>query len=180
MKAETVIAQYQSSLRAFLLSRLRDPADVDDVLQDALLKTFRNLHMLKDDEKIRPWLFQIANNALMDHHRRTRRETSVASDDLWYDQPGEIAEHAFEGCVEPFLNALPEEARDLLRAVELQGVSQKEYAERLGISYSTLKSRVQTSRKQMRQLFDHCCDIAFAADGSVLDYDKKSPECDDC
>ncbi len=180
MNAEIVIAQYQSSLRAFLLSRLRDPSDVDDVLQDALVKTFQNLHTLKDEEKIKPWLFQIAYNAMMDHYRWKKRETSVTADDLWFDKPNDIAEHAFEGCVEPFLKALPREAGDLLREIELKGVSQKEYAERLGISYSTLKSRVQASRKQMRKLFDQCCDIAIAADGSVLDYSRKSPGCDAC
>lgn len=180
MNAETVITEYQSSLRAFLLSRMRDSSDVDDVLQDALTKTFQNLHTLKSEEKIKPWLFQIARNAMMDHYRRRSRGASVSADDLWYNEPDETAEHAFEGCVEPFLDALPSDAGDLLRAVELQGISQKEYAERLGISYSTLKSRVQASRKQLRQLFDQCCNIAFASDGSVLDYTRNSPGCDSC
>ena len=180
MNAETVIAEYQSSLRAFLLSRMRNESDVDDVLQEALTKTFQNLHTLQSKEKIKPWLFQIARNAMMDRYRGEKRDASVSADYLWYDEPDETTEHAFEGCVEPFLSALPAEAGDLLRAVELQGVSQKEYAEKLGISYSTLKSRVQASRKQFRQLFDQCCDIAFAADGSILDYKKKSPGCDNC
>lgn len=180
MNPETVITEYQSSLRAFLLSRMRDPSDVDDVLQDALAKTFQKLHTLKSDAKIKPWLFQIAHNAMVDHYRRRKQEASVSAEDLWYDEPDETARHDFEGCVEPFLNALPSAAGDLLRAIELQGLSQKDYAETLGISYSTLKSRVQASRKQLRQLFDECCDIAFAADGSVLDYTRKSPDCDGC
>ena len=180
MNPETVITQYQSSLRAFLLSRMRNPADVDDVLQEALTKTFQNFHTLKSEDKIRPWLFQIANNAMMDHFRRSGRDASVSADDLWYDEPSEETEHAFEGCVLPFLDALPSEGGKLLRAVELEGVSQKEYAEELGISYSTLKSRVQASRKQLRHLFDQCCDIAFASDGSVIDYTRKSTHCDSC
>ncbi|MGR3621341.1 RNA polymerase sigma factor SigZ [Pseudophaeobacter sp.] len=180
MNAETVIAEYQSSLRAFLLSRMRNPSEVDDILQDVLIKTFQNLHSLKSEDKIKPWLFQIARNAMMDHYRSKSRDASVSQDDLWYDEPNEAAVHAFEGCVEAFLFALPSEAGDLLREVDLHGVSQKEYAERLGISYSTLKSRVQASRKQLRQLFDQCCDIAFAAEGSVLDYTRNSPGCDRC
>ncbi len=180
MDAESVITEYQSSLRAFLLSRLQNPSDVDDVLQDALTKTFQNLHTLKSKEKIKPWLFQIANNAMVDHHRRKSREASVSADNLWYNEPDETTEHAFEGCIGPFLEALPGEAGDLLRAVELRGVSQKEYAERLGVSYSTLKSRVHASRKQLRQLFDQCCDITFASDSSVLDYSRRSHGCDTC
>ena len=180
MIAENVVAEYQASLRAFLLARMRNASDVDDVLQDALTKTFQNLHTLKSEDKIKPWLFQIARNAMMDHYRRNGRDASLSANDLWYGEEVDTAEHAFEGCVEPFLDALPDGAGDLLRAVELHGISQKEYAERMGISYSTLKSRVQASRKQLRQLFDECCDIAFANDGSVLDYSRKKGNCDTC
>ena len=180
MDVEKVVTQYQTSLRAFLLSRVRDPSDVDDVLQEILLKTFRNLHTLKSEEKIKPWLFQIAKNEIIDHYRRKKRGMTIEAKDLWYDDPVETQAHAFENCVEPFLKALPSEAGDLLRAIEIHGVSQKECAERLGISYSTLKSRVQASRKQLRQLFDQFCDIAFAADGSILNYSRKSTGCDTC
>lgn len=124
MTPENIIAEYQSALRAFLLSRMRNSADVDDVLQEALTKTFQNLHRLKAQDKIKPWLFQIARNAMMDHYRRQNREASVNPGDLWYDDPGE-QERAFEGCVEPFLKALPVDTAELLRAVELQGASQK-------------------------------------------------------
>jgi RNA polymerase sigma-70 factor (ECF subfamily) len=129
MNAETVIKEYQSSLRAFLLSRMRGSSDVDDVLQVALTKTFQKLHTLNSEEKIKTWLFQITRNAMMDHYRHKHRESSVLPDDLWYDDPDGMAEHAFEGCIEPFLDALPKETGDLLRAVEIQGVSQKKYAE---------------------------------------------------
>ncbi len=176
---ETVIAEYQGSLRAFLQSRLRDSTDVDDVLQEVLTRTFRNLHRLKAQEKLKPWLLQIANNALMEHHRRAKRDASINADDLWYGNDRET-EHAFAGCVEPFLTALSPDAGDLLRAIELDGVSQKDYAAEHGISYSTLKSRVQSSRRQLRTLFDQCCNIVFAADGSIIDYQRKSGGCDSC
>ena len=179
MNVETVISEYQSSLRAFLQSRLRNASDVDDVLQDALMKTFRNISSLKSSGKIKPWLFQIANNALMDHYRRVERDNSISAENLWYDDE-ENSQHAFEGCLDSFLSALPPESGDLLRKIEIEGVSQKDYAEEIGISYSTLKSRVQSSRKQLRGLFERCCSIAFAADGSVMDYSQKPGGCDTC
>lgn len=177
---EKIISDYQVTLRAFLMSRMRNPSDVDDVLQDALTKTFRNLHTLKSDEKLRPWLFQIASNALMDHYRRRRRDDSVTAEDLWYGDMDASDGHAFEGCVDIFLEGLDDDSADLMRAIELQGMSQKDYAEKHGISYSTIKSRVQASRKKLRQMFEQCCDIAFAADGSVMEYTRKSTGCDDC
>ena len=180
MNVEQVVTEYQSALRGFLLSRLGNPADVDDLLQEIFTKTFLKLPGLREDDKIKSWLFQIANNAIIDHHRRAGRNLSVAADDLWYGEQDQQSQHAFEQCVEPFLRALPASAGDLLRAIELDGVSQKEYALQNGVSYSTLKSRVQTARKQLRGLFDECCEMTVSADGSVVDFARRTSSCDSC
>lgn len=82
MNVESVIAQYQPVLRAFLRSRMLNRADADDVLQDTLTKVLRSLHTLEADDKIEPWLFQIASNALMDYYRRRRREKTVRPEAL--------------------------------------------------------------------------------------------------
>lgn len=180
MDVEAVILEYRDALRRFLLSRLRDPNDADDVLQEVLTKTFRTLDTLKSEDSVRPWLFRIAHNALTDHYRRTARDAGIDAADLWYGQMDSEAEHAFAPCVDSFLNALPDDAARLLRAVELEGVSQKDYAAQIGVSYSTVKSRVQASRRKLRSLFEQCCDIAFATDGSILEYRRKDGGCTRC
>jgi RNA polymerase sigma-70 factor (ECF subfamily) len=55
-----------------------------------------------------------------------------------------------------------------LRLSELEGISQKEIAVRLGISYSGAKSRIQRGREKLKQLFYECCHLEFSPDGSVL------------
>ena len=179
MNFDVIMAEYQDALRAFLLSRLRSPDDVDDLMQEVMTKTFQNLHTLKDTDKLKSWLFRIAQNALMDHFRRAKRGANLIADDLWYAEE-EDAGHAFEGCVEPFLKALPDDVAAMLRAVELEGQAQKDYATEIGVSYSTLKSRVQSARRQLRILFEECCDIAYSADGNVIDYQRKPGSCGSC
>ena len=68
---------------------------------------------------------------------------------------------------------------ELLTAIELNGISQKDLAIEHGVSYSTLKSRVQKGRQQLRQLFEDCCQFSFDQHGNVIDYDSKS-NCKDC
>ncbi|MEM1432208.1 MAG: sigma-70 family RNA polymerase sigma factor, partial [Pseudomonadota bacterium] len=132
MNIERVMTEYQSALRAFLLSRVGTSADSDDLVQEVLIKTFQNLHTLEDPAKLKPWLFRIAQNVLMDHYRRKARGAGLTAEDLWHAEDSEEA-HAFEGCVEPFLKVLPDEAAALLRAVDLDGRPQKDYAAQLGI-----------------------------------------------
>ena len=85
-----------------------------------------------------------------------------------------------EGCVAPFISALPADKAQLLTAIELEGMSQKQYAAKNAISYSTVKSRVQAARSELRRLFDECCHVSFDSRGSLRDYKAKSSGCKKC
>lgn len=73
----------------------------------------------------------------------------------------------FTPCLEPFLSRLPAEFREALQLTELGSLSQKDYAARLGISYSGAKSRVQRARRQLHELFTACCRIEAYAYGNI-------------
>ena len=83
-------------------------------------------------------------------------------------------------CIEPFLKVLPEELADLLRSIDLEGKSQKAYAQEMGISYSTLKSRVQKGRSELRGLFEGCCHYSLDKQGNIIDFEQKSDKCNKC
>lgn len=175
-----MVANYRSALHAFLVSRLRNPDDADDLVQDVLTKTLQQGHTLQSDAKLKAWLFQVAHNALVDHHRKRQREATLDANDLWYSEAPEHRQHAFAPCLDAFIQALPADAGALLRDVELDGRSQKAVAAERGLSYSTLKSRVQSARAQLRTLFDQCCAVARAPDGPVIDYVQREGRCRSC
>lgn len=176
----TVWTEYRSALSAFLHSRISNPSDAEDVLQDVLLKTHRNYGSLRDGDSLKSWLFQIANNAIIDFYRSKKNARGLNQEDLWYEGIEDNEKHILEDCVAPFIDALPEEAGLLLRRIELEGASQKDMAEQLGISYSTLKSRVQSSRAKLLKLFQNCCDFSVDGRGNVIGYQSKAPSCGDC
>lgn len=176
----TVWTEYRSALSAFLRSRISNPADAEEVLQDILLKTHNNLGTLTKGDSLKSWLFQIANNAIIDFYRRKKDDRSLHPADLWYETFEENERHILEDCVAPFIDALPEEAGTLLRKIELEGASQKETAEQLGISYSTLKSRVQSSRVKLLKLFQNCCSFSLDSQGNVIGFESKVTACQGC
>lgn len=170
---ELVWFEYRNRLARFLRSKVSNPDDVEDLLQDILLKVHQNIDTLEQRERLKPWLFQIANNTIIDFYREKTRKAMPQAEELWYDDPGAEDKHLLEECVIPFVDALPPEMSDILHLIDLQGVSQKSYAEEHGISYSTLKTRVQTSRLQLRKLFENCCEFTVDSHGNIIDYERK-------
>ncbi|WP_417432679.1 RNA polymerase sigma factor SigZ [Kiloniella sp.] len=175
-----VWTEYRAVLKAFLHSKVSNPTEVEDLLQEILIKTHENLKSIKSESSLKSWLFQIANNTIIDFYREKSKAGKVRSDDLWYGQEEAGNEFGLAGCVKPFIQALPFESAELLTAIDIKGEEQKSYAARKGIKYSTLKSRVQKSRQELKGLFEDCCYLTFDYSGTVVNYVEKSTNCKKC
>ncbi len=180
MNIEEVWSQYRNRIKAFLHSRVSNSSDVDDLLQEILIKVFAGLPKLEDTSKVHSWLFQITHRTIIDHYRSNSRSKDIHPDDLWYEDSSPEVRRDLERCVEPFIAALPDETAQLLKAVDIEGQSQKAYAQEQGLSYSTLKSRVQSGRNALRAVFEQCCHLTLDTRGNIADFDPKSNACDNC
>lgn len=180
MRMNDVWAKYHLDIKAFLHSLVSNPADVDDLVQDVSLKAYSNFSKLRDPERAKAWLFQIAHHAIIDHYRTHTKARDVSVLDLWYGGEPEQPDQGFEPCVKTLVNALPKDTKDLLRAIDGQGQSQKAYAQAQGIAYSTLKSRVKKGRELLRKSVEDCCHLAFDGYGNVIDFRAKSSHCEIC
>ncbi|WP_028865943.1 RNA polymerase sigma factor SigZ [Psychromonas aquimarina] len=180
MNVETIWPEYQAGLKAFLYKNVSNPDDVEDLLQEILIKTYQNLNTVKENTKVKSWLFQIAGNTLIDFYRSRAKGADITQEILWYAQPDKNVFQQLSLCILPFINALPEEEAKLLTAVEIDGLSQKAYAEKIGVKYSTLKSRVQKSRQMLYGLFSDCCELSIDHKGNLMDFQAKRKNCSSC
>ncbi len=178
MNVETIWKEYRQSLKAFLHKSVANPDDVDDLLQEILIKTYHNLATIQETKKIKSWLFQVANHTIIDFYRKRGSKTVPDGENLWFDESQDSITEKLAQCVTPFINQLPEEEAQLLKAIEIEGISQKDYAKQHGIKYSTLKSRVQKSRHKLLGVFNQCCSFSIDSRGNVSDYERKQPKCD--
>lgn len=165
-----------AKLRPFVAGRV--PArDVDDVVQEVFLRIQRGLSQLRDDQRFGPWVYRVARSAVVDHWRRSARHPLASG------EPGEAAlhrqqhtsEHLPEATEQEVANyaallvdTLPAPYREALTLTELQGMSQRDAAARLGISVSGMKSRVQRGREKLRTALENCCHIALDARRRVI------------
>jgi RNA polymerase sigma-70 factor (ECF subfamily) len=158
-------------LRGFVGRRVTGP-DADDVLQNALLRIQKGLPGLRDPQRFGPWVYRVTRNAIGDHLRARARESgrALAGTDLAADASEDTdgLRHTLAGCLSPFVAALPPPYREAITKTELEGLSQKEAAERLGLSISGMKSRVQRGRERLRGMFERCCELTRDRRGRVI------------
>ena len=113
MDVQKVWEEYGVQLRKFLVSRIPIPEDADDLLQEILVKTHNNLSSLKEPEKFKSWLYQIARNTLIDFYRKQRPNISDQDipelEAISEENPDPINPVFSElsQCVRPFLKQLP-------------------------------------------------------------------------
>ena len=145
-------------------------ADADDVVQEALLRIHRGLSSVRADGAVVGWIYQVTRNALADHLRALRPAGELDDDDLVEPiDPDDAAFTSLAKCIAPFVAMLPAHYREAVELVELRGMTQVAAAAQLGVPLSTLKSRVQRGRAQLRELLDTCCAIDLDARGHVVD-----------
>lgn len=163
----------QAKLRPFIARRVRSEADVDDVVQDVFLRMQRGLAGLRDEERFGPWVYQVARSAIADHQRALARHR--VADAPAAEEPApeleadddRVAEE-LASYIAPFVAMLPTPYREALTLTELEGLTQKQAADMLGISLSGMKSRVQRGRRELRRALEDCCHIALDARGRVV------------
>lgn len=165
--------ELETKLRPFVARRVRSEADADDVLQDVFLRMQRGLAGLRDDERFGPWVYQVARSAVVDHQRVAAKHRVAEADGraepaLDAEDDARAVEQELAGYLAPFVATLPSPYREALTLTELEGLSQQQAADQLGVSLSGMKSRVQRGRRRLRQALEACCTIALDARGRVI------------
>ena len=179
---ENIWTEFAERLGQFIRSRVSDRAAAEDILQDVFLKVQKKLGQLDDPSKLQSWLYLIARNAIIDHYRAKKPTTEIpeslpAEDHTNGDPEIEGLKAAFRRMV----YSLPDPYRDAIVLTEFEGLSQKQLSERLGISLSGAKSRVQRGREQLRKNLLACCQLEFDRRGSVIDCaPRQKTSCPEC
>ena len=186
-KPEELLAAWQqldADLRAFFSRRV--PADdVDDLLQDCFLKVSHGLPSLQDRERLGAWVFRTARNLVVDHLRRrssspTANSEREGTEHLVAEAPDADVSAQVGGWLPAMIDQLPAKYSQVLHQSELEERSQREIADRLGLSVSGVKSRVQRGRSMLRDKLLACCALEFDRRGGIQDYKRHAPRDCDC
>ncbi len=176
MDTHEIWERFGQRLKKFIIRRVGNEADADDILQDVFARVHSGIHALKSADKLEAWIYRITRNAIIDYYRHRGKVIPLLSGvheaAAETDDPAGVPEEVL-ACLRPMISALPEKYRQAIVLTEYQGLTQKDAAESLGISLSGAKSRVQRARGRLKEMLLECCHFEFDRLGNVLEYQPK-------
>ena len=144
---EELYANNHAKAAAWVAYRVPE-TDRDDVVQRAWLQVFRNLRSFRNESAFSTWLYQIVQNEIKMHYRRTRR-VMVPLTDVFFS-PGCLESR--QRCCELIrkIDELPARRRHIMRGL-IEGKTHREIARELKCTAKAVKSQVCYTRKELRR-----------------------------
>lgn len=175
MSTQEIWFEFKSGLYNFILSRVKDPSLSEDLLQEVFIKIHKKKVTLKDESKIRSWVYSITRNTVMDHFRKTQKGPEI---DKKIEQISDIEEEReFHSCLGSMLHYLEPKYREALELTDLGTMTQKEFAHAKGLSLSGAKSRVQRAKAKLKELYIYCCNPKFDTYGNLISREEGCKLC---
>jgi RNA polymerase sigma-70 factor (ECF subfamily) len=163
---ELLVEKYQRKLVRLLSRFIRDPAEVEDVAQEAFIKAYRALPAFRGDSAFYTWLYRIgintAKNYLMAMGRRAPTSTEVEADEAEGFEEGEqlrdintpesvLLSKEIAETVNSTIEKLPEELRTAIQLREIEGMSYEDIARVMDCPIGTVRSRIFRAREAIAE-----------------------------
>ena len=158
-----LVLRHQDRLFGSLMTMLGSVEDARDVAQEAFVQAFQKLDSFRGQSAFYSWLFRIALNSSVDHHRRQRRpvssidaareQTGVEPTDLHPENEPSFGIERTERVrvVRLALSQITPEYRQVLELKELHDMKYEEIAEVVGCPVGTVRSRIHRGRSELKE-----------------------------
>ncbi len=159
--------QYVNQLYAAAMRMTRNPADAEDLVQEAYLKAYAAFHQYKPGTNLKAWLYRILTNTFINNYRKKQRQPLESSDDDIQDwQLHRAASHTSDqgrsaelealdqmpdSDVKEALASLQDDFRMVVYYADVEGLPYKEIAEIMDTPIGTVMSRLHRGRRQLRE-----------------------------
>lgn len=159
---ELLVLKYQRKLARLLSRFVRDPAEVEDVAQEAFIKAYRALPTFRGDSAFYTWLYRIAINTAKNYlvalGRRAPTSTGFDNEDAEnFEDAEQLRDNAtpesellgkqIGETVNRAMDALPEDLRTAITLREIEGLSYEEIASAMSCPIGTVRSRIFRARE---------------------------------
>ncbi len=179
METSQIWKSYQNDVKSFIKSKVKNDQTVDDLVQETFLKAHLHKNKLRDQAKIKPWLFTIAKNVIIDSYKKHIHYVGETQERL--DEYFDIDHrHTEKDCLHGLIKNLPSKYSVPLFLSDIKGEKQKQISKFLGLPLSTIKSQIQRGRKMIIKGFMDCCDFKLNAKGQLVGELKDKENCKVC
>lgn len=186
--------QYVDQLYSAAMRMARNPADAEDLVQEAYTKAFSAFHQYRPGTNLKAWLYRILTNTYINLYRKRQREPLQSNSDTIEDwqlaraeshtssglrsAEAEALDHLPDSDVKRALQSIPEEFRLAVYFADVEGFAYKEISDIMNTPIGTVMSRLHRGRKMLRDMLgDYAAERGFsAATGSTGAADSNKQE----
>ena len=159
---DLLVLKYQRKIMRLLSRMIRDPAEIEDVTQEAFIKAYRALPQFRGDSAFYTWLYRIAINTgrnwLSSKSRRPSTPNALESEDgETFNETDNLTDNStpesiaatkeIAETVNAAIQALPEELRTAIVMREMEGMSYEDIAQSMDCPIGTVRSRIFRARE---------------------------------
>jgi RNA polymerase sigma-70 factor (ECF subfamily) len=155
-----LVERYEAKIKRYGRKFLYQTDDIDDLVQDIMIKTFVNIQSFKTDKRFSPWIYRIAHNEFINAIKKKSKDAVPFFDpDTLFPHPvakektdGPLQEEEIRATVEQYLEKLEVKYREPLILYYLEELSYQEIADILHLPTSTVGVRIKRAKDALQKI----------------------------
>ena len=164
--------KYEHEIRGYLIKRLNNREQAEELLQDSFLKAIRLGAKFCELDNPRAWLYNVTKNELIDLQRKETVRINLVHDFESPEKLEEIQENPLpvanlSQCLPLALQYLSDDDKQIISRCDIEGMSQSDFANQFGFTLSATKSKIQRARQHLKKRLQVQCKIVFDENGKV-------------
>lgn len=165
LTTEQIWNEHYTGLYFFTMKKVKNQDAVNEVIQNTFIKIHSNIGTVRNPSKVKAWTYQIVRNEINNlfNQNKKLRETALLPSGF-----NSVLTTNDLCCLDRFIEELPENYKQVIKLVYLDGKTMNDTAEELNISLANVKARIRRSKKSLKENFNKCCKFRFDKNGKLV------------
>ncbi len=158
--------EYKNGLKYYIFKKVKNEDIANDLSHEVLMKVYNSCCSNIKIKNVRSWMFQIAHNTTIDYLKKQNKFTNKVPEN--YDDDGYNVFQEANEIIKPLMQLLPEKYAIPLQLSDIEELKQKEVAQKLNLSLTATKSRIQRARNLLKEKIIECGNLEKDEKGNLI------------
>ena len=164
--------KYKSGLTYYIFKKVKNEEIANDLSHEVLMKIYNSCCSSVNIKNVKSWMFQIAHNTTIDYLKKQSKFSDNVPEN--YDNYDYDVYQEANDIIKPLIQLLPEKYATPLQLSDIEELKQKEVAQKLNLSLTATKSRIQRARNLLKDKIIECGNLEKDDKGNLISLEIRS------